>query len=35
VHEDVGNGLNEALGALERANNDELGGVLGLIDFNR
>jgi len=31
----VGNGLNEALGALERANAEELEGVLGHIDFNR
>ena len=35
LHEDVGNGLNEALGALERANAAELEGVLGHIDFNR
>ena len=35
LHEDVGNGLNEALGALERANAEELEGVLGHIDFNR
>lgn len=35
LHKDVGNGLNEALGALERANAEELEGVLGHIDFNR
>ena len=35
LHKDVGNGLNEALGALERANSEELEGVLGHIDFNR
>ena len=35
LHEDVGNGLNEALGALERENAEELEGVLGHIDFNR
>lgn len=35
VHQDVGNKLNVALGALERENADELEGVLGHIDFNR
>ena len=35
VHQDVGNKLNMALGALERENADELEGVLGHIDFNR
>ena len=35
LHKDVGNGLNEALGALERANAEELEGVLGHIDFNK
>jgi type I restriction enzyme M protein len=34
VHDDVGNGLNKALGALE-ADNAALDGVLGHIDFNR
>ena len=33
--ENVGNLLNMALGALERANPEELEGVLGHIDFNR
>jgi type I restriction enzyme M protein len=35
LQEDVGNGLNKALGALEDANPDVLEGVLGHIDFNR
>lgn len=34
LHHDIGNGLNEALGALEEANNS-LEGVLAHIDFNR
>jgi type I restriction enzyme M protein len=35
AHDDVGNQLNVALGALERENAGELEGVLGHIDFNR
>ena len=35
VHQDVGDGLNKALGELEEANPDSLEGVLRHIDFNR
>ncbi len=35
LHEDVADGLNKALAALEDANPDVLEGVLGHIDFNR
>jgi type I restriction enzyme M protein len=35
VHKDVGDAINKALGELERANPETLGGVLDHIDFNR
>ncbi len=35
LHHDVNNGLNKALGELERANHSVLEGVLAHIDFNR
>jgi type I restriction enzyme M protein len=35
VHKDVGDEINKALGELERANPETLGGVLDHIDFNR
>ena len=35
LHKEVGNGLNEALAALEDENHAMLNGVLGTINFNR